>query len=314
MKTISHDSEYILSIIKTAYHKFESVAEGQNASYIPYLKEIDPKLFGISVCLTDGTLIEYGDTSFQFGIESISKVPTALLALKQNGTESILQKIGTNATGMDFGSLFAILLEKGYPSTPLVNAGAIAACSLIEPLGDAAGKWQMIQQNIDDLCGSKTEVLHALYQNETETNYHNRSITWLLKSYDRIYDDPEVALDIYTRQCSIGVTTSQLAVMAATIANKGKNPKTGLQVFDAALASKLVSMIATVGLYEETGDWMFESGIPAKSGVGGGILAVYPGEVGICVFSPPLNRFGNSVKGKKVVQYIANALGLSIYE
>ncbi len=314
MNHFNWDKKYLQTVIEDAYHKYKDFDEGKNADYIPFLKQVDSKLFGIAVCLTDGTIITIGDADVQFGIESISKVPTAILALEQYGSQFILEKIGSDATGMAFGSLFAILLEKDHPSTPLVNAGAIATCSLIKPIGKAVEKWNSIIGHINDLCGSETSVLPDLYKNETDTNFHNRSIAWLLKSYDRMYDDPEMSLDLYTRQCSIAVTANQLAIMAATIANKGINPVTQKQVFNRSHAAQIISMMATVGMYEETGDWMFRSGIPAKSGVGGGIIAVYPDVLGIGVFSSPLNSFGNSVKGKKVIQYIVDQLKLSIFE
>lgn len=314
MKINDISKDDIKSVIEEAYNKFKSVDAGKNASYIPYLKNVDKNLFGISICLPDGTLIEKGDISYKFGIESISKVPTAILALQQFGGKEVINKIGADATGLNFGSIFAILLEKDHPSTPLVNAGAISACSLIKPIGDADGKWNEIISNINNLCGSETEVIDELYKTESDTNFNNRAIIWLLKGYNRIYDDPLMSLDLYTRQCSIGVTCSQLSILAGTIANKGENPVTGKQVFNPIISHQITSMIATVGMYEETGDWMFESGIPAKSGVGGGIIAVYPGQMGICVFSPPLNPVGNSVKGKLCIDFIAKKLGLSIYQ
>ena len=314
MKINEISKDDIKSVIEEAYNKFKSVDAGKNASYIPYLKNVDKNLFGISICLPDGTLIEKGDISYKFGIESISKVPTAILALQQFGGKEVINKIGADATGLNFGSIFAILLEKDHPSTPLVNAGAISACSLIKPIGDADGKWNEIISNINNLCGSETEVIDELYKTESDTNFNNRAIIWLLKGYNRIYDDPLMSLDLYTRQCSIGVTCSQLSILAGTIANKGENPVTGKQVFNPIISHQITSMIATVGMYEETGDWMFESGIPAKSGVGGGIIAVYPGQMGICVFSPPLNPVGNSVKGKLCIDFIAKKLGLSIYQ
>ena len=314
MKINDISKDDIKSVIEEAYNKFKSVDAGKNASYIPYLKNVDKNLFGISICLPDGTLIEKGDISYKFGIESISKVPTAILALQQFGGKEVINKIGADATGLNFGSIFAILLEKDHPSTPLVNAGAISACSLIKPIGDADGKWNEIISNINNLCGSETEVIDELYKTESDTNFNNRAIIWLLKGYNRIYDDPLMSLDLYTRQCSIGVTCSQLSILAGTIANKGENPVTGKQVFNPIISHQITSMIATVGMYEETGDWMFESGIPAKSGVGGGIIAVYPGQMGICVFSPPLNPIGNSVKGKLCIDFIAKKLGLSIYQ
>lgn len=308
------DINVLNKVVEDAYSKYKNLDKGHNASYIPYLKNIDSELFGISVSLTDGSIVAIGDTSFQFGIESISKVSTALLALEQYGASTIIEKIGSNATGMDFDSLFAILLEKDYPSTPLVNAGAIVACSMVKPIGDASGKWEAIHEHISALCGSDTAVLPDLYKNESETNFHNRSIAWLLKSYNKIYDDPDMSLDLYTRQCSLGVTVKQLSIMAGTIANKGVNPITQKRVFNPSHAAQIISMMATVGMYNETGDWMFRSGLPAKSGVGGGIIAVCPDVMGIAVFSPPLNSFGNSAKGKEVIQYITSELGLSIFE
>lgn len=314
MNRCSFNNDILHKLIDDAYSKFRDLDDGQNASYIPFLKDVDSKLFGISICLTDGTIISKGDTTYLFGLESISKVPTAILALQQYGASYILEHIGSNATGMDFGSLLAILLEHNQPSTPLVNAGAIAACSLIKPIGSMSDKWNTIIQNINALCGSETQVIEDLYKNETDTNFHNRSITWLLKSYNRMYDDPEMSLDIYTRQCSIGVNVNQLAVMAGTIANKGTNPLTKKNVFDRTHAPQIISMMATVGMYQETGDWMFRTGIPAKSGVGGGIIAVYPNVMGIAVFSPKLNQYGNSIRGEHTIKYIVNQLGLSIYE
>ena len=156
-------------------------------------------------------------------------------------------------------------------------------------------------------------VLDELYRSESETNFNNRSIAWLLKNYNRIYDDPDMALDIYTRQCSIGVTAKQLATMAATIANGGKNPVTKQQVFKPELSPKIASMMATVGFYEHTGDWLFTTGLPAKTGVGGGIMGVVPGVMGVAAFAPPLDEAGNSVKAQKALAYIAGHLNLNIF-
>ncbi len=314
MMKLNIDINTLHKVVEDAYSKYKDLDKGHNASYIPYLKNIDSELFGISVSLTDGSVVAIGDTSFQFGIESISKVSTALLVLEQYGASAVIDKIGSNATGMDFDSLSAILLEKDCPSTPLVNAGAIVACSMVQPIGDVAGKWEAIQNHISALCGSETAVLPDLYKNESDTNFHNRSIAWLLKSYNKTYDDPDLSLDLYTRQCSVGVTVKQLSLMAGTIANKGLNPVTRQRVFNPSHAAQIISMMATVGMYNETGDWMFRSGTPAKSGVGGGIIAICPDVMGIAVFSPPLNSFGNSVKGKEVIQFIASELGLSIFE
>jgi glutaminase len=207
----------------------------------------------------------------------------------------------------------AILLENERPSTPLVNAGAIAAVSLVRPVGNRGQKWKAICDNINALCGSRTEFIEELYKSEALCNFKNRSIAWLLKSYNRIYDDPELSLDLYTRQCSLGVTTEQLATFAATIANGGVNPMTGVRMFEARLAPKITSMMASVGFYEHSGDWLFSSGMPAKTGVSGGIMGVFPGLFGIAAFAPPLDDTGCSVRAQAVIKYIMGKSGLNIY-
>lgn len=286
---------------------------GKNADYIPFLAKIDPNLFGIAVCLPTGEVIEAGDTNYVFGIESVSKVFTAVLVLKQYGAEEILNKIGADATGLPFNSIMAILLEKDHPSTPLVNAGAITADSMVKPIGDSEGKWSAIIDNMAALSGSELVLLDELYKSETATNFNNRSIAWLLKNYNRIYDDPDMSLDLYTRQCSMGVTAKQLAIAGCTMANDGLNPVTQEQVFDPELAPKITSLVATVGFYEHTGDWLYTSGIPAKSGVGGGVIGIMPGAFGIAAFAPPLDEAGNSVKAQAAIKYITQKLKLNIF-
>ncbi len=277
---------------RDAYDAAKNLSGGANANYIPYLANIDSDLFGLSVTLVDGTSISIGDTSYKFGI--------------------VLEKIGADATGLPFNSIFAILLENDHPSTPLVNAGAISACSMIEPKGDSDAKWKAITDNIAALCGSAPELIDELYKSESSTNFNNRAIAWLLKNYSRIYDDVDMSLDLYTRQCSLGITSDQLAVMAATIANGGLNPLTKTRVFDPEIAPKITTLIATVGFYQNTGDWLYTSGIPAKSGVGGGVLGVLPGVLGIAAFAPPLDGAGNSVKAQAAVKAFMQSLGLGI--
>ena len=250
-KTISKSQ--IKEVVQEAHDLYQNNTEGKNADYIPYLANVNKNLFGISLCLADGEVIQVGDTSYQFGIESVSKVHTAILVLRQYGAETVLQKIGADATGLPFNSIMAILLENDHPSTPLVNAGAIAANSMVKPVGKSDEKWKAIVDNITELCGSAPHLIDELYKSESDTNFNNRSIAWLLKNYNRIYDDPDMSLDLYTRQCSLGITVEQLAVCGATIANDGVNPVTKQQVFDAELSPKITSLIATVGFYEHTG-------------------------------------------------------------
>ncbi|WP_018109899.1 glutaminase A [Bacteroides propionicifaciens] len=300
-------------LVTEAHEQFKGNTDGANADYIPYLANINKDLFAISICLMDGEVINIGDTNYAFGIESVSKVHTAILALRQYGADKLLELIGADATGLPFNSIMAILLESDHPSTPLVNSGAISACSMIMPIGDSDAKWKAIVDNIAELCGSETPLIGELYKSESATNFNNKSIAWLLKNYNRIYDDPDLALDLYTRQCSLGVTSEQLAITAATIANDGYNPVSKKQVFKASLSPKITSLISTVGFYEHSGDWLYSSGIPAKSGVGGGVLGVLPGQFGIAAFAPPLDGAGNSVKAQLAIKYIMNKLNLNVF-
>ncbi|MBO5235412.1 MAG: glutaminase A [Alistipes sp.] len=309
----SIDKDLLREALEQAHERFSTDTAGKNADYIPYLASVPSSLFGIAATLPDGDTLTVGDCDYPFGIESVSKVPTALLAMNQHSAEAVLDKIGADATGLPFNSIMAILLENDHPSTPLVNAGAISACSMILPTGSAEGKWNAIRNFIEELCGSKVEVIEELYHSESATNFNNRSIAWLLCNYERIYDDPELSLDLYTRQCSLGITARQMAVMAATIAFGGVNPLTRREVFKSNLTPRITSMMATVGFYEHTGDWLFSTGLPAKSGVGGGIMAVVPGRIGIAAFAPPLDSSGNSSKAQKALGFIAQRLNLNIF-
>lgn len=310
-KTISVTA--LKSLVNEAYEQVKSAQGGANADYIPYLASVPSDLFGIAVSLPGGEVIEVGDTEYVFGIESISKVHTAILVLRQSGPEKLLEKIGADATGLPFNSIFAILLENDHPSTPLVNSGAITACSMVDPVGNSDAKWKAITDNMTDLCGSPLVLQDELYQSETATNFNNKSIAWLLKNYGRIYDDPDMSLDLYTRQCSMGVTAKQLAIAGCTIANYGLNPVTKQQVFDRSLSAKIVTLIAAVGFYQHTGDWLYTSGIPAKTGVGGGVMGVLPGGFGIAAFAPPLDDAGNSVKAQLAIKYMTQKLGVNVY-
>lgn len=303
----------IKEVAQQAYDLYKTNTDGKNADYIPYLANINKNLFGISICLLNGQTIEVGDSEYRFGIESVSKVHTAILVLRQYGAKELLEKIGADATGLPFNSIIAILLENDHPSTPLVNAGAITACSMVKPVGDSKQKWDAIVANITDLCGSAPQLIDELYKSESATNFNNRSIAWLLKNYNRIYDDPDMSLDLYTRQCSLGITAKQLSVAAATVANLGLNPVTKKQVFNAELSPKITSMISTVGFYEHTGDWLYTSGIPAKTGVGGGVMGVLSGQFGISAFAPPIDQAGNSVKAQLAIKYVMNKLGLNVF-
>ncbi|MFI3266909.1 MAG: glutaminase A [Rikenellaceae bacterium] len=313
MRTVEITFEQLHEIASRVYNEVKDDNSGKNADYIPYLDNIDSNLFGLAIVTKDARIINIGDTEYSFGVESVSKVFTAILAMRQKGPQKVLEDIGADATGLPFNSIMAILLENSHPSTPLVNSGAISAVSMIEPAGNSTKKWEAITEIFSELCGSEVKLIDELYKSETQTNFNNRSIAWLLKSYARIYDDPDMSLDLYTRQCSLGITTTQLATAAATIAFEGQNPVTGKTVFDKVISSKITSLMATVGFYEHTGNWMFGCGVPAKTGVGGGIMGIVPGQFGIAAFSPRLDSSGNSVRAQKAIRKIANALEVNVF-
>ena len=307
------DNATVREAVQQAYERCKNETGGKNADYIPYLANVPSNLFGIAACLPDGEVIAVGDTDYKFGIESVSKVPTAILAMNQYSAQEMLDKIGADATGLPFNSIMAILLENDHPSTPLVNAGAISACSMVKPVGDSDGKWKSIIGFIEELAGSQVEVIDELYKSETATNFNNKSIAWLLKNYNRIYDDPEMSLDLYTRQCSLGVTAEQLAISAATIADDGVNPLTKQRAFGAELTSKVVALMSAVGFYEHSGDWLYATGLPAKTGVGGAVIGVMPGLFGVCAFAPPLDDAGNSVKAQAALKHLMKSLNLNVF-
>ncbi|MEG1897375.1 MAG: glutaminase A [Mucinivorans sp.] len=316
MKTIRLDDLH--SVVNEAHDKFKGLDTGHNANYIPYLASVDSSLFGIAVALPSGDVIQVGHTDYVFGIESISKVPNAILAMEQHSVAAVLDQIGADATGLPFNSIMAILMENDSPSTPLVNAGAIAAASMVKPTGKSDEKWKAMADNMAAMGGGALALIDELYKSESDTNFNNRSIAWLLRNYGKIYDDVDLSLDLYTRGCSMGVTTSQLAIMGATIAGGGVNPVSGVRVFRAEIAPRIISLIATVGFYQNTGRWLFTSGIPAKTGVGGGVLGVVPSTAtrgfGIAAFSPPLDKAGNSVRAQKAIEYITNKLSINVFD
>lgn len=303
----------IAGVLKSAHAKYKGDQGGKNADYIPALAEVDPKLFGISLVTVDGNIHEIGDVDSPFSIQSISKVFTLALVMQEHGEEDILEKIGVDATGQPFNSINAIedISERSVNS--FVNAGAIATTSLV-PGKTPEEKWENIATTYNAFAGRNLEVNQPVYKSESETNQRNQAIAMLLNAYERIYDDPQTTVDLYTRQCSVNVTAHDLAVMAGTLANGGVNPVTGKRVVNAEHVPQILAVMATAGLYDDSGIWLYNVGLPAKSGVGGGIIAVAPGRFGIAAFSPPLDPAGNSVRAQKAITQIARELGANVFE
>ena len=279
-------------LVDAAYAKYKDLKEGENANYIPILTETPSDLFGVVIVTKDGKVYSAGDVGYEFSIQSVSKPFTAALVMSQQGTEVLRQKIGVEPTGLPFNSKMALELYKARSVNPLVNAGAIAAVSLVQAKSEE-DRWNQVLGNISDFAGRPLSMLEKVYQSEYTTAFGNRAIANLLFNYERLYSDPEEALRVYTRQCSIGVSAKDLGMMGATLANLGVNPVTGKRVMPAKDVPELLAVMATAGFYDESGDWMYDAGLPAKTGVGGGIVAVAPGEMAIVGFSPERFMFAS---------------------
>ena len=298
--------------VREAYQKFRSETSGKNADYIPYLAQVDSKLFGIAVVTTDNQVFTLGDVDFAFSIQSISKVFTLALAMEEIGPDKVFQRVGSEPTGRAFNSVLAVVDMPTHTGNPLVNAGAIATTSLISGK-NAEEKWNKILAFFGKAAGDKLSLIDDVYKSEAATNAGNKALAMLLAKYERIYADPFESVDIYTRQCSVGVNAEQLARMGATLANNGINPKTGERVIKREDIPYILSAMTMAGLYDSSGGWAWHVGLPAKSGVGGGIVAVVPGKGAIAVFAPRLDEAGNSVKAQKVIEYVVRKLDNNLF-
>ena len=306
------DGHLLKQLVDEAHSRFASVTNGKNADYIPYLAGVPSSLFGIAMATPDGKVIEAGDTDHAFAIESIAKVFTLALVLNESGPDIVKQKLGTNATGMPFNSVMALELHKGNPLSPLVNAGAIATVSLVKAR-TADERWQRITDNMSSFANAKLPLNQEVYRSEADTNQHNRAIAYLLQSAGFMYSDPMEACDVYTKECSIAVTPKNLAVMAGTLANGGVNPISRNRLLEKSHVPKVLAEMAVEGLYDTSGSWQYDVGLPAKSGVGGGIIAISPGNWSIAAFSPPLDEAGNSVRAQSAIAWIASQLNANVY-
>lgn len=286
--------------------------DGKNADYIPFLASVPPDLCAISISCCDGTIIHSGDYDYAFALESISKVCSMSLAMQQKGSEEVRKKIGAEPTGLPFNSVLALTVHQDKPLTPLVNAGAISTVSFINA-PDKESRWQMILDFQRKMMSQNVRLSEDVNTSEQETNFHNRAIAWLLYAADNCFSDPMDACDVYTRQCSTLVSCDDLATLGGTLANGGVNPVTKEKVIDQAHIAPILAEMTMEGMYDYSGDWAFLVGLPGKSGVGGGVVAVVPGMMAIAGFSPPLDEAGNSVRAMKMISHIANSLDLSVY-
>lgn len=304
--------EQVDLLVIEAYQRFKGIDEGKVADYIPALARIPRNIFGVSVVEANGAVHCAGDTDYEFSIQSISKPFVFALICQALGHEEAREKLGVNSTGLPFNSVMGIELNRDRTMNPMVNAGAIAATSLV-PGTTAEAKWKFIQEGLSRFAGRHLSLNTEVYESEAATNLRNRGIAKLLEGYGRMYFDALEATDVYTKQCSLNVSAKDLAVMGATLADGGVNPVTKERVIDAAHCKRILAVMATAGLYELSGDWLYEIGLPGKSGVSGGIVTISPGKGGLGVFAPPLDEAGNSVKGQRVSKFLSERLGLNLF-
>lgn len=304
--------EAVEAHVVAAHERSRGVVDGAVADYIPELAAADPDLFGVCVVETDGAVHAAGDAAVPFSIQSISKAFVYALVCDAFGHEVVRDRIGVNNTGLAFNSVIAIELNDGHPMNPMVNAGAIATTALL-PGESPEAQWRVVREGLSRFAGRPLEMDDVVYASEAGTNHRNRAIARLLESYGRIDVDPLAVVDVYTRQCALLVTAQDLAVMGATLADGGVNPVTGERVVSPEVCRDTLAVLASTGLYERSGEWLFEIGLPGKSGVAGGIVTIAPGKGGIGVFSPRLDPAGNSVRGQRATAYLSRALGLNIF-
>jgi glutaminase len=302
----------IQSLVTEAHERFKTNREGRNSDVYPALASVPDSLFGVCVAGTSGSIYTAGDANYEFAIMSVSKPFVFALVCQSLGAEEARKLLGVNSTGLPFNSLAAIEQSPDGRTNPMVNSGAIATTSLV-PGATLEVKWRFIHDGLSRFAGRTLPLNNEVYVSATQTNDRNQSIARLLRSRDRIYMDPAETTDLYTKQCSLNVSAKDLAVMAATLADGGVNPLTRQRVVGAESCRYALAVMATAGLYETSGDWLYEIGLPGKSGIGGGIVATSPGKGGFGTFAPPLDPAGNSVKGQLVAKFLAQHLGMNLF-
>jgi glutaminase len=302
----------VRAAVSEGYEQFRSLADGRVSDYLPALAAAPPDAFGVCVAGVDGRLFSVGDCDMPFTIQSISKVFVFALVCDTLGPDEARRKLGVNSTGLPFDSVMGIELNADRTMNPMVNAGALATTSLV-PGDTAREKFELISVALSRFAGRPLVFDGEVYESETTTNFRNRGIAHLLNGYGRMYADPELATDVYTKQCALRVTARDLAIMGATLADGGVNPMTGELAVAADCCRRVLAVLATAGLYERSGDWLYDVGLPGKSGVSGGLVTVSPGKGGVGTYSPLLDGAGNSVRGQRITTFLSERLGLNLF-
>lgn len=301
------------AFLEKLHQTYFAIDEGQVAAYIPELSKANPDWFGISVVTTDGQVFNVGDTAQNFTIQSISKVFSYGLALEDHGREILLEKVGVEPTGDPFNSIIRLDEGSHRPYNPMINAGAIATTSLLKG-HSPTDKLNRLLKMFERYTGHDVFIDMPTFMSERATGHRNRAMAHLMLNFGMIDKDIEAALDLYFQQCSVMVTCCDLATMAATLANHGTNPITQTRAINEDYVRDLLSVMYTCGMYNRAGEWAYRVGVPAKSGVSGGILAVIPGKAGIATFSPPIDDNGNSVRGLRVFEALSKKYNLHLFD
>jgi glutaminase len=301
----------VQALVDEAHDRYRAAGDGVVSRVYPALAEVPRDLFGICVAGSDGTIATAGDAGHEFTIMSVAKPFLFALVCDLLGPDELRRRVGVNSTGLPFDSFTAIERGGDARTNPMVNAGAIVAASLV-PGATPEARWSFVRAGLSRFAGRELALDEAVLASASATNSRNHGIAHLLHSYGQLGCPPAEAVDLYTRQCSLEVTARDLAVMGATLADGGVNPLTGHRVVDAMVCHHTLAVMLTAGLYDTSGDWLYEVGLPGKSGIGGGIVTVSPGKGGLGTFAPPLDPAGNSVKGQLVARFLSARLGMDL--
>jgi glutaminase len=304
--------ERVQDLVSAAYERYRSRKDGHVSTVYPALARVSPELFGICVLRTDGRTFVAGDCDVEFAIMSVAKPFVFALVCELLGSEPSRERLGVNATGLPFNSLASVEQAAAGRTNPMVNSGAIVTTSLV-PGGGLEERWRFVVNGLSQFAGRDLHLDDEMYASASLTNQRNRSMAWLLESLGALAGDPVAAVDLYTRQSCLEVTARDLAVMGATLADGGVNPVTGQRVVSAETCRHVLAVMATAGLYESSGDWLYSVGLPGKSGIGGGIVTAAPGKGGMGTYGPLLDEFGNSIKGQLATYHLSSGLGLNLF-
>ena len=305
-------SEQVRALVTEAYERYRGDGQGAVSDVYPALARADASHFGICVAGIDGTLFGTGDDELEFTIMSVAKPFVFALVCAVIGPEELRRRVGVNATGLPFNSTAAVEHSPDGRTNPMVNPGAIATTSLV-PGASAEARWLFVHDGLSRFAGRRLTLDEEVYESASRTNHRNRELARLLEAAGALYADPADAVDLYTRLCSLAVTAHDLAVMGATLADGGVNPLSRERVVDESSCRHTLAVMASAGLYETSGEWLYDVGLPGKSGIGGGIVTVSPGKGGLGTFAPLLDPEGNSVKGKLATTFLARGLGLDLF-